>query len=402
MRTIGLFWVLCVIAFPSSDFAEIIPITLPDSYIGYQPVGLSKSSNGYILAGNVENPEMGWDVSLLWLSQDYSFIKQLLLSGDRSDLASKILRLKDNLLLLSNTSSNSGDLQKRRGLLDIGILKLDQDGNKLWTNYFGGNGINYAQDICGYADENTVAVVGWFNASGGDIPKVYGGWDIVVAKYDTLGELKWVKTLGAADDDMSGSILCDKGNINVVYNSWVKDRQWDLKFVTLDQDGNLIEEKSYGGSGSEIVHKIIKTHDENFIILGSTDSAEIERNNARGKIDIWIIKIDAQGNILWQTRRGGSEDDLGHDIALGRDGSYWVLGSTESHDGDVTKHIGGWDICIFNIDDHGHLVDSEIYGTLDDDQPMQILPMQTEVLFLCGTKKTDVFSEPFLIKKKVY
>jgi len=244
-----------------------------------------------------------------------------------------------------------------------------------------------------------VAVVGWFNAPGGDIPKVYGGWDIAVAKYDTLAELKWVKTLGTAADDMSGSILCDKGNIYVVYNSWAKDRQWDLKFVRLDKDGNLVGEKSYGGSGSEIVHKIIKTQDENFIILGSTDSADIEMDNARGKIDIWIIKIDAQGNILWQTRLGGSEDDLGRDIALGGDGSYWVLGATESSDGDITKHIGGGDICIFNLDDNGHLVNSETYGTLEEDQPIQILPTPTDILFLCGTKKSDIFSEPFLLKK---
>jgi len=357
-------------------------------------------SDGYILAGNANNLNTGWDVSLLWLSKEYAVIQHKLLSGKGSDLVSKILRLNENFLLLTNTSSDSGDLKKDQGILDINISKLDKDGNEMWTSTLGGKGINQAQDTYICEEGRTIAVAGWFNAAGGDIPKIHGGWDIIAAKYNALGERIWGTTLGSADDDMMGSILCDHGNVYIIYNSWVKGRNWDIKFFTLDVNGKIVTEKSYGGNGSEIAHKIIRTPDGNFLILGSTDSIGSEMDESRGKIDLWIIKIDLKGNIIWKTRFGGSQNDLGRDIVPGLDGSYWVLGSTESRDGDIAEHIGSWDIWVFNIDNDGHLLSSETYGTLDEDQPIQILPLQTHMLFLCGTKKSDIFSEPFLIKKE--
>jgi hypothetical protein len=114
------------------------------------------------------------------------------------------------------------------------------------------------------------------------------------------------------------------------------------------------------------------------------------------------LKLTPQGKVLWEARLGGSENDLGHDIVMGKDDTYWVLGSSESRDGDIHDHIGGWDICIFNIDNDGQLLSSETYGTLNDDQPVQILQMPEHLLFLAGTKKSDIFSEPFLIKKDYF
>lgn len=401
MRAVWPLSFVVALVIPILSLAEIIPIALPDSYDGYQPVGLIKTSDGYILAGNAKNPDSGWDVSLLWLSNDYSLRQPKLLSGNSSDLVSKILSLhEEHFLLLTNTASDSGDLKKDHGILDINISKLDKDGNQMWTSTLGGKGINQAQDTYICDDGRTIAVAGWFNAAGGDISKIHGGWDILAATYNALGERIWVTSFGSADDDMMGSILCDHGNVYVIYNSWVKGRNWDIKFFTLDVHGKIVVEKSYGGHGSEIAHKIIRTQDGNFLILGSTDSVESEMGKPRGKIDLWVVKINPQGDVIWQTRFGGSENDVGRDIAIGLDGSYWLLGSTESRDGDITEHIGSWDVCVFNIDNTGHLLSSETYGTLDEDQPIQILALQTHMLFLYGTKKSDIFSEPFLIKKE--
>jgi hypothetical protein len=214
-----------------------------------------------------------------------------------------------------------------------------------------------------------------------------------------LGELDWVTTVGSSDDDMMGSILCERENLYVAYHSWVKGRNWDIKLVTLDRHGKIVEERSYGGRGSELVHKVIKTGDGNFVLLGSTDSIDPEIKESQGKIDLWVLKITPQGKVLWEARFGGSENELGRDIVMGKDGTYWVLGSSESRDGDIHGHIGGWDICIFRLANDGQLLSSETYGTLDDDQPVQILPTPDHLLFLSSTKKSDTFSEPFLIEK---
>jgi hypothetical protein len=400
MRVLLLLVIIAGMMVPMFSSAKIISIILPDSYEGYQPVGLIKTSDSYILAGNAKHAEKSWDVSILWLSDNYSTIRHKLFRGNSSDLVSKILSVnKEHFLLLTNTASDSGDFKKIYGILDIGISRLDSNGNRIWTKTLGGTGINHAQNLFVSEDQQTITVLGWVNAGGGNLPGSYGGWDIVAAQYDAHGETRWITTLGSAEDDMTGSILSRGENVYLVYNSWVKGRNWEIKFVTLNTHGKILHEKSYGGHGSELVHKVIPTPDGNFLILGSTDSIDTELGKSQGKIDIWIVKIDSAGNIIWKTRLGGSEDDLGHDIVYGLDGSYWVLGMTQSHDGDITEHIGGWDICIFKIDRNGNLTDSETYGTLNDDQPIQILAMQSSILFLSGTKRTEILSEPFFIKK---
>ncbi len=399
MRVGGIILFLFCFLSPILTFAEVIPISIPQSYTGYNPVGIVRNTEGFILAGNTQNPETGWDVSLLWLTDEYSLIKHHELRGNRSDIISKIIGVEGHFILLTNTASHSGDLIAEKGTFDINITKMDQEGHVVQTKTLGGSGINYAQDISVCMDEKAISVLGWLDSPGLDIVNIRGGWDIFVSKYSFRGERLWAKTLGSIEDDLSGSIVCVNGKVYIVFNSWNSERRWDLQFVSLDDIGNTIVKKSYGGMGSDIANKIIKTEDDDFIILGTSESRESEMGSFKGKSDILIMKINESGEIIWTTRLGGSANDIAHDIEIGHDGFYWVLGLTESNDGDIKSHIGGWDICIFKIDEKGNLLLSETYGTLNDEQPLDILAMENSILFLAGTKLSNIFTKPLLIKK---
>jgi len=389
--------ILCIL-FPSVSYAKTISIVLPDSTNGYQPIGIIKKMNSFILAGNIKNLNGNWDISVMFLDRDYSSGKNLTLSGNRTDLVFKIIDFSRFFLLLISTSSKFGSLKKEKGLLDIGIVKLTSEGNIMWIKNLGGKGINYAKDIALCENGNKLAVLGRFDTEGEDINEYYGGWDIIAALYSTEGELIWSRTLGSKEDDLPGSITCNNERVYIVYSTWVKERKWDIRFVTLNKNGDILHDKTFGSNGSEIVKKIIKTNDGNFIILGSVDTDNPIMGDPRGKTDVFLIKIDNNGDIIWQKRFGGEGNDFGQDVVIDKNGFYWILGLTESYNGDITEHIGGWDLLVFKIDRGGQLISSKTYGTYNDENPIQILLLDNDILFLGCTRKSEILFEPFLIK----
>jgi hypothetical protein len=390
---------LCVIS-PLWCMAETLTLSLPDSYTGYKPVGLYRYEQRWLLAGDAQSGDSGWDISLLWFTPDYSIAKQRILKGNGSDTVSKILNMDGEFLLLARTSSLKGDLKKKNGILDIALIRFNKGGNIVWQRTLGGTGVNYAQDVSVCAAKDGLAVLGWIDSSGGDILKVHGGWDIVVAKYTASGDREWVQVLGDSSDDTGGSMTCAQGKFYIVYNTWIKGRKWDFKLTVLDFKGNIIEERSYGGSGSDIAHKIIQTRDQDFLVLYSTDSMDFNAGKSHGKVDIGLVSIDPIGEILWESRLGGAQDDFGQDIVVGADGYFWVLGSTQSFDGDIQKHIGGWDVGLFKIKDNGHLLNTATYGTPNDDYPVQLIPTKEYLMVLYGKNRSKTFSQPFLIKHR--
>ena len=137
-------------------------------------------------------------------------------------------------------------------------------------------------------------------------------------------------------------------------------------------------ENVYGGTGGEKPTAMIKTVDGSFVIVGYTDSDDLDVIGQHGYKDIWVLKLDLNGNILWQNPIGGSGFDEGYDIVESSDGGYIIIGRAGSEDGDsscdfetspdwswiVKLDINGtimWDRCIEGVSD-GVIEDPEIYS----------------------------------------
>ncbi len=100
----------------------------------------------------------------------------------------------------------------------------------------------------------------------------------------------------------------------------------------------IIWQKSFGGSGTDIANSIKKTPDGGFIIAGSTTSNDGDVTGNHGGQDFWVVKIDKNGTIQWQKTYGGSANDVANCIQNTLDGGYIVIGTTSSTDGDVVGH----------------------------------------------------------------
>jgi len=113
--------------------------------------------------------------------------------------------------------------------------------------------------------------------------------------------------------------------------------------------------KSFGGSSIEIAFDIIKTEDNNFMLVGDTRSSDRDVSNPRGNADIWIIKFDTDGNLIWEKTYGGPEFDSGKSIIAIGDNEYFITSSSRSETDQLEINYGSSDIWGFIIDGNGDL-----------------------------------------------
>lgn len=122
----------------------------------------------------------------------------------------------------------------------------------------------------------------------------------------------------------------------------------NLLLLKTDIAGNLLWAKSYGDSSNEVGYYVINTTDGGFIALGST--------NAGGNVDIYLIKTDALGNLLWARNYGGSGYDIAYRIRQTSDGGYIISGASSSFG------AGNSEIYRIKINGYGDIMWSKIYG----------------------------------------
>jgi hypothetical protein len=116
--------------------------------------------------------------------------------------------------------------------------------------------------------------------------------------------------------------------------------------------------KTVGTFGTESIHDLISDHDGHLVALGQCDS--VDRDTSLhyhgGSSDIWLVKMDADGNILWQKCYGGSDEDDAYQIIETEDGGFLFTGVTFSSDGDVAVNQGYfYQVWIVKIDSNGNI-----------------------------------------------
>ena len=198
------------------------------------------------------------------------------------------------------------------------------------------NSIIQTQDL-GYL------VAGSSYSNDGDVTGNHGGTDYWLVKLNSSGNFQWQKSYGGSNNDVAQSIqqtsdgayiiagysLSNDGD--VTGNHGAEDF-WILK---IDFWGNIIWEKSYGGSGTDIANSISTTSDGGYIIAGSSASDDGDVSGNNGGDDFWVIKIDSIGGLQWEQNLGGSLGDVANSIYQTNDGGYIVGGTSGSSDGDI-------------------------------------------------------------------
>jgi hypothetical protein len=317
------------------------------------------SDGGYIIAGhtdsnngNVSGNHGNQDAWIVKLNSNGSIQWQKCLGGTGWDEAWDIKQTQDGgYIMVGRTASSDGDVAGTNGgTLDYWVVKLSTNGSVLWSRTFGGSNEDTAKKVVETADGGFL-IVGEAYSSDGDMVGQHGNGDYGIINIDGDGNLLWTKMFGGSSLDVAtGVVTTPDGGCLVIGNVTSTDGDivdpkggYDIWLVKLDVNGETVFKKSLGGSGEDRALGMTKAHDEGFLIAGFTASTDGDVNENDGIIDLWILKIQGAGEIIWETTLGGDLGEQGYALVPSSDGGYFAAGATWSPDsGDVSgQHAAG-------------------------------------------------------------
>ena len=251
--------------------------------------------------------------------------------GNRADCGFSVAPTSDRGCIVVGSSASFG-----AGLTDVYLIKLDANGDTLWSRTFGG-----ADYDIGYAVEQTAD--GGYIIAGDTRSFGAGGYDAWLIRTDARGDTLWTRTFGGPGDDGARSVVQteDGGYLLAGCTESVGAGQGDVFLVRTDADGRELWSRTYGGTGLDQAFSVQQTADKGFVVAGLTQSF------GAGEDDVYLIKTNTRGDTLWTRTFGGDDDDFGYSVRQTADGGYIVAGLTESFG------AGGEDVYLIRTDARG-------------------------------------------------
>ncbi len=162
----------------------------------------------------------------------------------------------------------------------------------------------------------------------------------------------------------------------------------DVWVVKVSAQGTLLWQHSFGGLGREGGAKMSPTSDGGCILLAGAVNDDGDVTGTHGQNDAWVIKLSAAGSIEWQKALGGSLQEIGESIRQTADGGYIVAVNTFSTDGDITNNHGGLDAWVVKLSASGIIEWKKTYGGSQQDTAYCIQPTSDGGYIMVG----DTFS----------
>ena len=327
----------------SGDIAFSIQPT-PDG--GYIVAGTTNSNNGDVTANHGAN-----DVWVVKLSSTGSLQWQKALGGTNDDLAYSIQPTPDGGYIVAGyTYSNNGDVTGNHGSWDAWVVKISSTGSLQWQKALGATSDDRAYSIQLTPDGGYI-VAGETGSIDGSVLGTHGNQDFWVVKLNSTGSLQWQNVYGGTYPDSAKSIqLTTDGGYIVAGSTWstngdVTGNQtgcYDPWVVKLTAAGVLQWQKALGGSSYDYAYSIQLTTDGGYIIVGYTNSTNIDVYGYHGGDDALVVKLSSTGSLQWHKCFGGTSDDYATSIQPTTDGGYILAGYTGSNNGNVTGNHGSY------------------------------------------------------------
>ena len=324
--------------------------------IGYAILGYSMSDDGD--ASNNEGFHDNW-VIMIDLKGNIVWEKSYGFSGH--DHGYNIIRTKDGNMFFNGfldiTASrglgSSGKEVKsiKHGVGEFWCHKIDLEGNILWRKYFGGTNNDRSYDSIETAKGDFI-IVGSSESNDNDISFPKGSYDIWVIKLSSNGDFLWERSYGGSKYETANSIIQSLDNKIYILGSTLsndKDVSFqignsDFWLLTLDSNGNLLGEQTFGGSNFDMGKKIEIDNRDNLWLTGYSRSFDFDSNSNKGKNDAVLIQL-SKNRILKEFLTIGAEgEDIANSLIHFNENEIIVAGYSDSKEGFFSENKGGKDI----------------------------------------------------------
>lgn len=347
-----------------NDVAKSVVATLDG---GFAVLGYTQSIDGDVTGKTTEN----YDFWVLKFNSDALLEWNKTYGGSGDDRGNSLIETSDGgFALLGYTDSVDGDVTTNNGNRDFWVVKIDAFGALTWQKSIGYAGADEGMSIIETSDNHFIlSGVLDVSASGGEgnfgrLSTRHAGGDYWSIKITQTGGVVWSRFYGGSfTDNPAGVLETASNNLIIVGGSDSNDvditnnkGSYDFWVVKSTKDGDIIWEKSFGGSEIDEARGIVSSGDGNHVIVGDTRSNEQDVSLNNGAADLWLVKISDDGDVLWNSSIGGSNFDVGRSIDLTFDGGFIIAGSSRSFDGDVLQNQGQNDAWIVKINTFGELL----------------------------------------------
>ncbi len=294
------------------------------------------------------------------------------------------------------TGDKSGE---NRGGEDFWVIKTDSIGNIEWERTYGGDTTDILFSLIPLPDGGYIMGGNSRSGPGGDkTAPNFGGLDWWIIRTDSEGEVLWEKTIGGNDNDRLNQIsIADDGGFYLgggarsdisgnITLPLVGVR--DFFFVKIDESGEILWQRRYGGTNEDEINSFRKTLDGGFILGGGTRSdVGGDKNSAlRGIVDFWVIKTDPNGQIQWERTFGTPGLENLYSLEQNSVG-YYILGGfspSNAMDDKSEDGRGGYDFWLVYVDPEGNKLWDKTFGGPDNDVLTSLIQNEDGTYILAG------------------
>lgn len=348
---------------------------LPTNDNGFIVSGFSKSDSSSTKSKNSYGGT--YDFWIVKINYKGKVLWDKTIGGLGSDTEPTIIQTKDAGFLVGGKSNSDISGNKTENAIneseDYWVIKLDKDGNIMWNNTIGGIQLEGVKGLTVVPERGTLYMVAGYSYSGygddkTDFNRGANLWsDYWMVKLDARGKIKWNRTIGGKNEDrLSGMVLSADsaymlGGYSYSPSGYEKTDSFignnDYWFVKMDRNGEKVWDKVYGGALSDYQTTVAAAADKGFLLGGYSNSpAGFSKSGAlKGVTDFWIVKVDANGNKQWDKTFGGTLGDFMTYAQQTSDKGYILGGYSNSGiSGDKSENSrGGDDIWIVKVDSLG-------------------------------------------------
>jgi len=332
---------------------------------GYVMIAYTDSYDGDVTDNHGDPNDYYGDAWVVKVDKDGNKEWAKALGGMKGEFLRSITKDQNgNLIMVGTTSSEDGDITTPlKGYSDLWVVKMDNAGNLLSSRTYGGSSLDEAYSVQMLPNGNYI-ISGRTYSGDGDVTSHNGtpgmDSDIWLVELNPAGDIVWQKSYGSSSNDNAWKVLATNdgglliGGLALGNNGTVTTTTFgvvDFYVMKLDAQRNIQWQKKYGGTANDNLFNMITTPDNNFLLIGSSISNDNDVTDNYGDFDIWIVKINQQGNMIWQKNLGSSGTESSKDALYLDDDNFLVFGYNTAADNDVTDNYGLGDFWLVKLED---------------------------------------------------
>ncbi|MCK4233126.1 hypothetical protein KAX75_01755 [candidate division WOR-3 bacterium] len=304
------------------------------------------SDGGYIVVGKTWSYGSEGDIYLIKTNPSGDTIWTRTYGGGREDVGYSVRETVDGGYIITGYTYSFG-----AGDTDVYLIRTNINGDTIWTRTYGGESTDKGREVLKTSDGGYIII--------GDTKSFGLGLysDVYLIKIDDNGDIVWEKVYGGNGIDVGWSIVQSVSGDFVIagYSNSFGNGDLDVYLIKVNENGDTVWTKTYGKDDADFGFSIQETYKGEYIISGGTCST------TEGDMNFYLIKTDENGDTLWTKSFGGTNYDISYSIIETARRSYILAGNTESFG------AGYNDIYLIETDTNGNVMWEETYGGMGVD-----------------------------------